>query len=397
MRRPVLLGVVLLCCAGPALAQDPPAAEAAAAPEALLSFDTSQADVQWQNGRWQLVAGGVVLKDFGRQEADARQALRLVQDLRLNQVGTVGKPRPVMEYWLADGQAPRGLVAGLRTLPIDPLTLRVEPFQGQWCLRDANRILFNFGARAGDARQAEAVLRRYGFTQVAYLGRPVPVMLVLLAGEPGLSSGVARMTVPRIASASPPTRAGGTAPPGGALPPRDTPTLAAAPQLAPPSLLAPDPATGADRVGIDPRQVRVRQDGGAWKLVQDNEVLADFGPHDGDARLALEAVRYFHFTEYTRLAGARPACGYFLVFGQAPHGYMLGLETEAFEPESLGVRQAEGGEWALYAGTRPLLAFGNRAEDARRALAAIKHYHFDTICRAAHPDAPGLSFFVRAR
>src|SRR5262245_58426339 len=82
--------------------------------ENLTAFDYRSAEVEWQDGRWQIRAGSVWLKDFGRQERDAREALNVIRDLRLTQYGTVGAARPVIEYWLADGRAPAAGVSGLR-------------------------------------------------------------------------------------------------------------------------------------------------------------------------------------------------------------------------------------------------------------------------------------------
>src|SRR5262249_29254188 len=114
----------------------------------LTTFDYRLVDLQWQGERWQLVAGGVMLKDFGRRQTEAREALRIVRELRLTQHGTIGTPKPVMEYWLADGQAPRAYDPRLRLISFDPAGLRVEQVQGQWCLRDARMPLFYFGAHA---------------------------------------------------------------------------------------------------------------------------------------------------------------------------------------------------------------------------------------------------------
>jgi hypothetical protein len=169
-------------------AAPPPAEAAAALAESVRPFNTSAVRLEWNNRRWQLVADGVMLKDFGVREQEARQALRLVQDLHLNQYGTVGSPSPVMEYWLSDGRAPQGLAGGLRALPLDPTGLRVEQIQGQWCLRDSQRVLFNFGQRADDARQALAVVRKYGFTQVGVIGQGITSMFVFTA-RPGLPGG----------------------------------------------------------------------------------------------------------------------------------------------------------------------------------------------------------------
>ena len=122
--------------------------------EDLTTFDPRQVDLQWKDNRWQLLAGGVLIKDFGRRQADGRETLRLIRELNLTQRGTVGTPTPVMEYWLAGGKAPRGQAKGLRLSDLDLANLRVEQLQEQWCLRDGARVLFNFGAHQEEAEQA---------------------------------------------------------------------------------------------------------------------------------------------------------------------------------------------------------------------------------------------------
>src|SRR5947209_6541690 len=68
--------------------------------ERLVSFDCDRTEVAWAEQHWQLQAAGILLKDFGRREHEARQALRLVRQLRLNQYGAIGSPSPALEYWL---------------------------------------------------------------------------------------------------------------------------------------------------------------------------------------------------------------------------------------------------------------------------------------------------------
>src|SRR5438046_2400412 len=85
----------------------------------LTAFDTDKNGLQWADNRWQLLADGLPLKDFGRREADGRLALRLIRELKLNQHGTLGSPQPIIEYWLSDGRGPIGPSLGLRTAPID--------------------------------------------------------------------------------------------------------------------------------------------------------------------------------------------------------------------------------------------------------------------------------------
>src|SRR5437588_4834894 len=107
--------------------QQPTAMEAPL--ENLTRFDYQQADIGWLDGRWQLRAGPVWLKDFGRHEADAREAMRTIHELKLTEFGSIGNPRPLLEYWLSGGQAPANSLLGARTTAFERASLRVEQIQ----------------------------------------------------------------------------------------------------------------------------------------------------------------------------------------------------------------------------------------------------------------------------
>ena len=394
-------------------------------PESTITFDTDQVELQWsqRENRWQLFAGAVFLKDFGRSDTEGREVLRLIRELRLNSLGTVGVPRPIMEYWLVNGEPPRGPVNGLRTLPLDTATLRVEQVQGHWCLRDNQRILFNFGQQAEAARRALAVLQLHGFTHVGYVGQVVPVMLVFLVETP--SSGLAQASATTPAANTPkslfsdlhfPRLFGSSSPqnppPGSTgAPPGPMPTVPATPlgpngqrpsgAIAPVSLSVPRIGTGnngypalgsiGDRMAFDPRQVQVRHDRD-WTVALGNYVLASFGPSEGDARLAQAALRYYHCTEQVQVGRPRPVCSFFLANGQAPHGMMAGLNFLPFRSENIQVRQL-GSSYVLYDGSQVVLSFGERLYEAEQMQQAIQHYHFDHLCRIGHGDRAML-FFV---
>jgi hypothetical protein len=387
--------------------------------ESLRTFDYRRAEVEWTDDRWQLTAGGVLLKDFGRHEAEARQALHVLRELHLTQVGAVGSPLPIMEYWLADGHAPQGLVSELRTIPLNPGTVTAERLQGQWWVRDSHRVLFNFGGHEDEARQAAAVLRRYGFTQVGFIGQASPSMLVFL----GAPTGSDLVQPGPVLSGYPVTAQQGDraalTPEG--LSPRgvtNRPTLhpaatdagsptnnrvGAAPapvplpngrQLAQPATSLPDLTAASERVSLDWRQIHARQDRGGSRLVMGGCTLADFGTNYNDAKLAEDAVRFYRFTEECRIGRPRPVFSYFLVNGQAPHGTMFGADIVPFQPDTLAVREV-GDDWAVCAGTQPLFHFGANVDEAREALSAIQHYKFDAVCRIGHSEPAALTFPVR--
>jgi hypothetical protein len=408
-------------------AQLTPAAKAQANPpfsENLRSFDPTTLDLTWANNRWQLTAGGVVLKDFGRREAEGRLALRLARGLRLNQYGTVGSPAPLLEYWLVDGAAPRGPVPGFSVITFDPSSLHVEVTLGQWCLRDSRRVLFNFGPRAEEARQAFAVVRKYGFGQVAVVGQLSPSMVVFLAGAPGEDDGASsgrphqspgNHETPEVAARKAeelrklkervPTLGAETVaqPALQTLRTPDQPRLAFSPSVREfggeglPSRDATNaaPPDRGDRVPFDWRRAQVRLDANEWKLTVDSLVLATFGPDQEAARRALDAVRYYRFTEQHLVGRPTRYFSYFLVNGMAPRGVPFGMPGEPFQPDALAVRQVEG-RWALCMADRPVITLGDRRDEASDLLQVIRRQRFDMLCRVGKSE-DGFTVLTRSR
>jgi hypothetical protein len=396
--------------AGPNPAQGGPGFATPGVPalENTVAFDPELTELRWQDNRWQLVAGPVFIKDFGRYETEGRQVLRVVRELRLNSMTALGSPRPIMEYWLSNGEAPHGNVTGLHSLPIDVASLKAEQVQGQWCIHDNNRILFNFGQQGDACRQGLTAVQRYGFTQVAYVGQVAPVMLVFLA-NPDLAppatppSATAPNRFPRIfggqQQGQQPDKVASQQP--GQMPNVQSQPMPGAPVITPhqPGTIAQAalrlPGTeAADRVSIDPRQLQVRHDGGDWKLAMGNHIVANFGPSEGDARLAQAALRYYRCTEQVFIGNPRPMLSYFLANGQAPHGTSYAFNATAFRPETLAVRQM-GTSYVLFDGTQVLLSFGDRMTEAQQALQAIQRYKFDRLATFGRGDQ-SMMLFVKS-
>jgi len=377
--------------------------------EKLTSFDGSRAELIWQDRTWKLVANGVVIKDFGRRESDARQAQRLVHELRLNQHGTVGTT-PVMEYWLSDGHAPMGIASGLRTLAIDPSSLKAELSQGQWLVRDRQRVWLNFGLRGDEAHQALAVMKKHEFTQVATIGAPSPTMMLFLGNPVRPGSGAATFRPPQTPPPDAVAALGGYTPP--TLPPlRNAATQPNQPTTAfshgPAESLSahqttflrgapPAPPGLSERVPFDWRQTQVRQELGHWKLTVGSHILGDFGSNERAATQALKTVQYYRFTEHCQVGQPQSYCSYFLVGGQAPRGIPFGVVGQPIDAAHLAVQQV-GDKYALVSGGQSLLQFGQRPDEAQHMLDVIQRHKFDHVCHLGGPEEQGMTFLVQAK
>jgi hypothetical protein len=150
------------------------------------------------------------------------------------------------------------------------------------------------------------------------------------------------------------------------------------------------------RVPFDWREVRLRYAPPHWQLVAGTQVLADLGASEQTAREALRVLQEYRFTEQWLVGSPVPTFSYFLVNGRPPRDVAFGLNSVAFRPETLAVRQLETG-WALCADERRLLSFGDRAEDARQVLRAIQHHRCDHLCWVGDLVPGGMTILVRTR
>jgi hypothetical protein len=353
--------------------------------EKLVTFSDTLAEIRRENGQWFLWAGDVRLKDLGPHEADAREVLRLIRYFHLNQWGTVGQPLPLMEYWLCDGRAPQKMGPSFHSTPFDVNSLKIDDGQGQFWLRDGQRPLFVFGSPE-DAQQALAVIRKYGFTEIGYVGTGVPVMILLLAGL-DKKSGAPGPVIGNSAQVAGKDAAYQKA-------------LAAVAQLRPrqlndasSSLL---PQIADERVFFDWRQATVQLDHGDWKLIAGHLTLANFGRMEQDARDALRVIQHYHLTERCSVGRPAPVFTYFLANGQPVRTLFFGLETIPFHVENLLVTN-RGSKWAIVDGDRRILDCGTHEENGRQVLQILQKYKIDHLIQVGSGNPAPMTILVRTR
>jgi hypothetical protein len=354
----------------------------------LQSFSNSQVNLIWANEHWKVVSGSTVIKDMGKRENDAREAFRIIRQLRLNQHATIGSPKPVVEYWLADGQAPRAFGQNLRTYPFDPEALRVDEIQGQWSVHDTSHVYFTFGGHADDAQAALAVIHRYHFNQIGSIGYPEPVMMYFLTSDRPATLQPARMAPAPLLSAK--MREIKFQDPGN---PMSGQMIYFGRQLSTPRADRVEVPV-AEHVPIDWRQLELLQDNGEWKLVCHGRVLAGFGHQEHDARMAQAALIYYRVSDLCFI-GKPPVFSFYLSSGQAPRGLRYGLNAATFDAGALRIIR-DGADFAIADGTTILWHLGPKEEDANHVVEAIRHYRFDHLCRIGYGDNVVFNLLVRS-
>lgn len=145
----------------------------------------------------------------------------------------------------------------------DPNELQVVT-QGWWFWRrsviaDGNRRLFNFGGRRNEAQQALAVIRRVGFDQSCFVGRPDPSFTYLKTNG----------QVPGVATA------------------------------------------GGDCNAFDPDDVQVAAQASGWRLLVGNQVLDTFSVED-EARAAASLIQQYRMNRQCFVGRPDPSFRYWL-------------------------------------------------------------------------------------
>jgi hypothetical protein len=139
-----------------------------------VRFDPATVSIHQVKGKWKIVDGDHWLFDFGTDQAGAHQSLNVIRHYRMDRLCAIGRPEPLFSYLLAKGGSPAGAMAGEDCVAFDPKRVTVSKLQGSWKIVSGRRWLFDFGQRQTEARQALAVIRRYGFSQSCFVGRPDP-------------------------------------------------------------------------------------------------------------------------------------------------------------------------------------------------------------------------------
>lgn len=303
--------------------------------EDKIPFDWTKAEVKLVGGRWKIVVGTMLMLDFNTNEAQAQQALRVIQYYHLSEQCFVGRPNPPMQYFLVNGGAPTIAMPGEDNISFNLATVAAKQINGSWKVVDGNNWLLDFGAHQDQAQQALAIIKKYSFTNICFVGRPNPPMMYFRSGPAQYQE---------------------------------------------------------DKIAFDWTKAQVQQIGGRWKVTVGNTWMLDFNTNEMQARQALETIQYYHMNAQCFVGRPNPPMQYYLTDNKAPNAPMPGEDTIAFNPAKLVVQQVNGSWKVVETPNHWMLDFGANEIQARQALALILKYGFTSICFVGRPGTPMMYF-----
>ena len=150
-------------------------------PEDRIGFNRANLSVAQFGGRWKVVEGSHWMIDTGASKAEADRIVEIIEHYTLASMCFVGRPTcgdvtPMM-YWLTDsGAAPSGSLAGEDCIGFDPANLAVIEVGGRWKIAEGAHWLLDFGPGHGNAVAGLHLIRKHGFNEMCFVGRPGPSM-----------------------------------------------------------------------------------------------------------------------------------------------------------------------------------------------------------------------------
>jgi len=148
-----------------------------------VALDWRQVQIRLEGQSWKLMLGSHVLADLGYNEMEARDVLRLVQYYRLTEENRLGTAPGSFRYFLANGQAPVGVMFGVRAIPFRPAALEIRQSGAIWMLFEGQRTILRAGNSREEAEQALKIIQKYQFNYVCTLGYSEATTFSLLVKE----------------------------------------------------------------------------------------------------------------------------------------------------------------------------------------------------------------------
>jgi len=146
---------------------------------------------------------------------------------------------------------------------------------------------------------------------------------------------------------------------------------------------------------FDYRSLQLRWSDDHWQIWAGSTLLKDFGKRESDARAGLRIIRELRLTQHGTIGTPFSLVEYWLSDGKPPKGPLPGAKTLSFEPAQLRVEQTQG-QWYLRDLRQTSWAFGSHVEEARQALAILRHYGFNQVGYVG-PFPPVMMYFLATK
>jgi hypothetical protein len=342
-------------------------------------------EVVLRDNQWNVLAGSTLFVNTGN---DWKTAEAVGNVLRASQFGdkarlnksdylnitweTLGKARPVIGYSL-EKNAPIRTIRAINTnsIPVNLESVRIDQVRNVWVVRDNNSILLNFGEERVEAEQAVAVIKRYSFNQIGYVG-PVdsPVMRYFFTEKVDTSKQMVKnnTALDNLLQESSLDRTGIEVPGVGLV---------------------------GVKTNIDATKLIVRKDAGEFVLVAGTEIIANFKHDEWSANDALRLLKtYYKPTAIVRVGN--PGIQFFLQDDRVPNRLPFGTVGNEFKRDRLSVITTVDNKYKVVDMLGQEIVKCKSKSDCETIIRTIEHFGLNRMCKIGQTDQNSLRFLAKS-
>ena len=144
----------------------------------MVKIEPRKVESRREGTEWVVVSGSEVLGRFGRDEAAARDAMRIIRDGYFTEFCRVGSHE--LTFFLVNGQAPTRIPLSAYGRRFDLNVLRTYSIGSRWAVTENGRFLFDV-ANKQEGDSLIKLLKYYRFDQVCRIGSSPRTGLTFLA------------------------------------------------------------------------------------------------------------------------------------------------------------------------------------------------------------------------
>lgn len=151
-----------------------------------IPFDYNRISIASTIDGYQIVQGSRWLLNFKTDIASAIKALEIIKFYKFTHQCFVGNgiiDEPSMLYYLCNGKSPVGEFSGEDAVHFNLSKIEVKQIDGRWKIVEGSHWIMDFNTskieeiNEKEATQAFAIIQKYGFTKICFVGRPNPPMI----------------------------------------------------------------------------------------------------------------------------------------------------------------------------------------------------------------------------
>ncbi len=141
--------------------------------EDCVSFNPQNLTIGYYKGKY-IVKDGTHYVFSAPTKEEAKKIITICQYYGFNQSCFVGRANPSFTYLLKNGRAVNGSMANEDSITFNPLNIHVKRINSRWKIVDGSNYIRDFGNNKAEAYKAYKIIKKYGFRNIKYVGRPNP-------------------------------------------------------------------------------------------------------------------------------------------------------------------------------------------------------------------------------